>query len=89
MGTDAAGAVAYRPPAWPARARPEAVLALIGAGAVAVLVLWWHGTPSLHGFGDWLTNAGRITGLEAGYGVEFADFDNPSTKYLRWRLAQR
>ena len=27
--------------------------------------------------------------LEAGYRVEFADFDNPSTKYLRWRLEQR
>jgi predicted ferric reductase len=46
-----------------------AVLAVIGAGAAAVLALWWHGTPELHGFGDWLTNAGRITGLEAGYGV--------------------
>ena len=53
----------------PARAHPAAVLAVIAAGAVAVLGLWWHGTPSLHGFGDWLTNAGRITGLEAGYGV--------------------
>ncbi|HEY0934174.1 MAG TPA: ferredoxin reductase family protein [Trebonia sp.] len=51
------------------RARPGPVLAVIGAGAVAALLLWWHGTPSLHGFGDWLTNAGRITGLEAGYGV--------------------
>jgi 2-polyprenyl-3-methyl-5-hydroxy-6-metoxy-1,4-benzoquinol methylase len=27
--------------------------------------------------------------LEAGYHVEFADFDNPSTKYLRWRLERR
>jgi SAM-dependent methyltransferase len=27
--------------------------------------------------------------LEAGYRIEFADFDNPSTEYLRWRLAQR
>jgi SAM-dependent methyltransferase len=27
--------------------------------------------------------------LEAGYQVEFADFDNPSTEYLRWRLEQR
>lgn len=27
--------------------------------------------------------------LEAGYRVEFADFANPSTDYLRWRLAQR
>jgi SAM-dependent methyltransferase len=27
--------------------------------------------------------------LEAGYEVEFADFANPSTEYLRWRLKQR
>jgi SAM-dependent methyltransferase len=27
--------------------------------------------------------------LKAGYRVEFADFDNPSTEYLRWRLEQR
>ena len=27
--------------------------------------------------------------LEAGYQVEFADFDNPSIAYLRWRLAKR
>jgi predicted ferric reductase len=55
--------------AGPPLARPGAVLTAIGAGAAAVLALWWHGTPTLHGYGDWLTNAGRITGLEAGYGV--------------------
>jgi SAM-dependent methyltransferase len=27
--------------------------------------------------------------LEAGYEVTFADFDNPSVHYLRWRLARR
>jgi SAM-dependent methyltransferase len=27
--------------------------------------------------------------LEAGYRVEFADFENPSIAYLRWRLEQR
>jgi SAM-dependent methyltransferase len=27
--------------------------------------------------------------LEAGYEVEFADFDNPSVAYLRWRLRER
>jgi predicted ferric reductase len=52
-----------------AGAHPHAVLALISAGAVAALLLWWHDTPSINGFGDWLTNAGRITGLLAGYGV--------------------
>ena len=36
---------------------------------MAVLLLWWQNTPSVSGFGNWLTNAGRITGLLAGYGV--------------------
>ena len=27
--------------------------------------------------------------LEAGYRVEFADFDNPSIRYLKWRLEHR
>ena len=27
--------------------------------------------------------------LEAGYAVEFADFDNPSARFLRWRLERR
>src|SRR3954449_4762723 len=53
----------------PARAHPRTALAIIAAGAAAVLGLWWHNTPSIHGWGDWLTNAGRITGLLAGYAV--------------------
>ncbi len=55
----------------PVRARPRAVLAVIGAGAVATTWLWWHGTPPFGGFGDWLTNAGRITQAAAlaGYRV--------------------
>jgi predicted ferric reductase len=51
------------------RAHPNAILAAISAGAVAAVILWWHNTPSVNGFGDWLTNAGRVTGLLAGYGV--------------------
>jgi predicted ferric reductase len=63
-----------RPPARPvaapqAGAHPDAVLAAIAAGGLVVLALWWHDTPSISGLGDWLTNAGRITGLLAGYGV--------------------
>jgi hypothetical protein len=27
--------------------------------------------------------------IEAGYRVDFADFENPSTRYLRWRLEHR
>ncbi|KAB2370735.1 ferredoxin reductase family protein [Actinomadura montaniterrae] len=42
--------------------------ALIYAGAVAVLLLWWHGTRSVTGLDGWLTEAGRVTGLMAGYG---------------------
>jgi hypothetical protein len=42
---------------------PSAVLAVIGAGAATAVALWWVHTPSIHGLGDWLTNAGRVTGL--------------------------
>jgi predicted ferric reductase len=41
----------------------------IALGAVAVLALWWQDTTSPHGLGAWLTGAGRILGLLAGYGV--------------------
>ena len=56
-------------PALPAGTTPNTVLVLIAAGAVATIALWWHDTPAIHGLGDWLTNAGRVTGLLAGYGV--------------------
>jgi predicted ferric reductase len=67
-----AGAAPLRTPtpkARPARAHPTFVLVAVAAGAAATIVLWWSDTPSIHGLGDWLTNAGRITGLLAGYGV--------------------
>ena len=51
------------------RARPYLVLAGICAGAAATIGLWWQNTPSITGWGDWLTNAGRIMGLLAGYGI--------------------
>src|SRR3954465_14670506 len=57
------------PPPAPGRAHPRAVLAAIPAGGAAVLGLWWHNPPSIHGWGDWLTNAGRVTGLLARYSV--------------------
>jgi predicted ferric reductase len=41
--------------------------ALIWAGAAAVVFLWWRDTPLVMGLDGWLTNAGRITGLLAGY----------------------
>jgi predicted ferric reductase len=49
--------------------RAAIALMMIGTGAVAVIALWWHDTPSISGAGPWLTNAGRITGLLAGYAV--------------------
>jgi predicted ferric reductase len=45
------------------------VLAVIIAGAVVVIALWWHGSPGVHGLGGWLTGAGEVLGLLAGYGV--------------------
>ena len=53
----------------PPGARPNVVLSGIALGGAAVLLLWWRGTPYVHGTGDWLTNAGRITGLLAGYSI--------------------
>ncbi|WP_137119527.1 ferredoxin reductase family protein [Segeticoccus rhizosphaerae] len=50
-------------------ARPTWVLGLIWGGAAGMLGLWWHDTPTVAGLGGWLTGAGRITGLLAGYGV--------------------
>src|SRR5207249_4112240 len=53
----------------PVSAHPNVVSGVVVAGALACVWLWWQDTPSIHGLGDWLTNAGRITGLLAGYGV--------------------
>jgi predicted ferric reductase len=51
------------------RVTPAVALSIIGAGLVAVLGLWWSDTPSVSGPGGYLTGAGRILGLMAGYGV--------------------
>lgn len=48
---------------------PRALLGGISAGAVVVAWLWWRDTPAVGGPGDWLTNAGRLTGLGAGYAI--------------------
>ncbi len=48
---------------------PWAALGAIIVGAGAVILLWIQDTPYVNGLGDWLTNAGRITGLLAGYAV--------------------
>ncbi|MEW2400201.1 ferredoxin reductase family protein [Streptomyces sp. NPDC046862] len=55
-------------PAPSARTSPaRPVLALLWAGAAAVVALWWHDTRSVVGAADWLTGAGRIAGLLCGY----------------------
>lgn len=47
---------------------PFAAQVAVWAGAAGVLGLWWAGTASVVSPADWLTGAGRITGLLAGYG---------------------
>ncbi|MFG2967331.1 ferric reductase-like transmembrane domain-containing protein [Streptomyces sp. NPDC048288] len=55
-------------PAVPTRRSPAgAVLAVVWAGAAAVLLLWWSDTGSVVGAAGWLTGAGRIAGLLCGY----------------------
>jgi ferredoxin-NADP reductase/DMSO/TMAO reductase YedYZ heme-binding membrane subunit len=51
------------------RLRPNALLAAMAAGAVAVVGLWWRSTPSVSGLDGWLTEGGRVMGLLAGYGM--------------------
>ncbi|MEU0629328.1 ferredoxin reductase family protein [Streptomyces sp. NPDC005989] len=46
---------------------PFLVPLVIWAGAAGVLALWWSDTTSVVGPAGWLTGAGRITGLLAGY----------------------
>ncbi|MDQ2796354.1 MAG: ferric reductase-like transmembrane domain-containing protein, partial [Actinomycetota bacterium] len=48
---------------------PRVVLAAIAFGGLAVLGLWWQDTNFVYGWGSWLTNAGRLTGLLAGWTV--------------------
>ncbi|MCH0565595.1 MULTISPECIES: ferric reductase-like transmembrane domain-containing protein [unclassified Streptomyces] len=57
------------PPVVPPARRSPAVplLALLWAGAAAVIALWWADTGSVVGAAGWLTGAGRITGLLCGY----------------------
>ncbi|MER7468712.1 ferric reductase-like transmembrane domain-containing protein [Streptomyces sp. NPDC097981] len=57
---------AVGPPLAP-RLAPAGLHALGWAGAAAVLTLWWADTTSVVGLAGWLTGAGRITGLLAGY----------------------
>jgi predicted ferric reductase len=51
------------------RMPPPLGLAMIATGGAAVLLLWLQNTVYVTGLGGWLTNAGRITGLMAGYAV--------------------
>lgn len=53
----------------PQRSPAVPLLLLAAAGAAAVVWLWWHDTPAVTGTADRLVNAGRITGLLAGYAI--------------------
>ncbi|WP_441249860.1 ferredoxin reductase family protein [Kitasatospora sp. McL0602] len=46
---------------------PWAALTAIGIGGAGVLAIWWQYTPGVRGAAGWLTGAGQITGLLAGY----------------------
>ncbi|MEW2625726.1 ferric reductase-like transmembrane domain-containing protein [Streptomyces sp. NPDC048106] len=65
-------AVDMRRPAPPlpgtARRSPAGpLLAVLWAGAAAVVALWWTDTASVVGAAGWLTGAGRLAGLLCGY----------------------
>ncbi|WP_377272625.1 ferric reductase-like transmembrane domain-containing protein [Peterkaempfera sp. SMS 1(5)a] len=58
---------ARRPRRTPPGTVAAVVLTAVWTGAAAVLALWWQDTPAVAGTAAWLTDAGRITGLLAGY----------------------
>jgi predicted ferric reductase len=64
------------------RAASLVVLTCIAFGGLAVIGLWWHDTQFVYGLGGWLTNAGRITGLLAGYAVVVLLFLMARVPYL-------
>ena len=45
----------------------QALLVAIGAGALAVVYLWWSDTGAIIGAAQWITNGARLCGLLAGY----------------------
>ncbi|HZE39168.1 MAG TPA: ferredoxin reductase family protein [Stackebrandtia sp.] len=49
------------------RLAPLTTLAAMWCGLAAVIGLWWFDTATLSGTAGWLTGAGQITGLMAGY----------------------
>ncbi|WP_191971299.1 ferredoxin reductase family protein [Streptomyces luteolifulvus] len=51
----------------PRRSPATILLIALWAGAAGVLWLWWHNTPSIADNNSRILNAGRITGLLAGY----------------------
>lgn len=53
----------------PRRSPAIPLLLLAWSGAAAVLWLWWRNTPAVSGTSGWAVNAGRMTGLLAGYAV--------------------
>ncbi|MFE2842103.1 ferric reductase-like transmembrane domain-containing protein [Streptomyces scopuliridis] len=81
-------------PRRPRSAVPAVTLGAIWAGAAGVLALWWSDTASVVGAGEWLTGAGRITGLLAGYAcavlvalmarIPFLDHSIGTDRLARW-----
>ncbi|KIF05700.1 ferric reductase [Streptomyces sp. RSD-27] len=87
---------AVGPPLAP-RLVPTGLPVLGWAGAAAVLCLWWADTTAVVGPAGWLTGAGRITGLLAGYAcvvivvlmarVPWLDRTVGSDRLARWHAA--
>lgn len=91
------GAARSARPHRPPPLAPLLTQCVIWAGAAGVLALWWTGTSSVVGPGDWLTGAGRITGLLAGYAcavlvalmarVPLLDHTLGTDRLARWHAA--
>jgi predicted ferric reductase len=76
---------------------PALVLAAILLGGLIPVALWWDGELGVLGLDGWLTNAGRIAGLLAGYAapvlivlmsrIPFLERNVGSDRLARWHAA--
>ncbi|MEW1720007.1 ferredoxin reductase family protein [Streptomyces sp. NPDC093109] len=78
----------------PRSAVPLVAQGVIWGGAAGVLALWWADTEAVVGAAGWVTDAGRITGLLAGYAcavlvalmarIPLLDHNIGSDRLARW-----
>jgi predicted ferric reductase len=71
---------------WPADRTSRVLLTAVSAGAVATVWMWVHDLSAPYSLADWVTNAGRLTGLLGGYGLGVLIFLMSRIPWLERRI---